>query len=210
MDTSGSRQQALLSYLDQRHDPNALLGLASALKSVGSDTASPSEGVSSPATGDPGLQSEDRLRQSTTAGAAAALAWANSKVGDPNSRETGTNAGGLAGELNKRFGMSGQPWCAMFTSLAVVKGGAPKEAETASVAQVRAKAQAGQGYVKGYIKPNQVRAGDLVLFGNDHIAMVQKVKGGKVFYVGGNQSNNVTQGVTGTSGVSFVRPAYRR
>ena len=107
--------------------------------------------------------------------------------------------------------MSNQPWCAMFTSAAVVKGGAPSSARTASVAGVRAKAQAGgQGYVKGYVPKNQVRAGDLVLWGNNHIAMVQKVKGGKVFYVGGNQSNSVTQGETSVNGVDFVRPAYRR
>lgn len=206
-----SRQQALLSYLDQRNDPNALLGLAASLKQAGSVSGT-TEGYGNQDPQDPGLQSEDQLRRGTTAGAAAALSWANSKVGDPNSRETGTNTGGLAGELNKRFGMSGQPWCAMFTSLAVVKGGAPRSAETASVAQVRAKAQAGgQGYVKGYIKPGQARPGDLVLFGNDHIAMVQKVKGGKIYYVGGNQSNNVTQGVTSAgSGASIVRPEYRR
>jgi hypothetical protein len=172
VDAAGA-QQAKLSYLENSHDPNALLTLAATLKQTGSAAGGiggTQQGYSSPAAGDPGLQSEDQLRQHTTAGAAAALSWANSKVGDPSSREVGVNAGGLAGALNKRFGMSNQPWCAMFTSLAVVKGGAPKAAQTASVAQVRAKAQAGgQGYVKGFIRPGQARAGDLVLFGNTQI-----------------------------------------
>jgi hypothetical protein len=214
VDAAGA-QQAKLSYLENSHDPNALLTLAATLKQTGSAAGGiggTQQGYSSPAAGDPGLQSEDQLRQHTTAGAAAALSWANSKVGDPSSRESGVNAGGLAGALNKRFGMSNQPWCAMFTSLAVVKGGAPKAAQTASVAQVRAKAQAGgQGYVKGFIRPGQARAGDLVLFGNSHIAMVQKVVNGKIKYVGGNQSDNVTLGETPAgAGVTIVRPQYRR
>jgi hypothetical protein len=77
---------------------------------------------------------------------------------------------------------------------------------------VRAKAQAGgQGYVKGFIRPGQARAGDLVLFGNSHIAMVQKVVNGKIKYVGGNQSDNVTLGETPAGGgVTIVRPQYRR
>jgi hypothetical protein len=128
VDAAGA-QQAKLSYLENSHDPNALLTLAATLKQTGSAAGGiggTQQGYSSPAAGDPGLQSEDQLRQHTTAGAAAALSWANSKVGDPSSRESGVNAGGLAGELNKRFGMSNQPWCAMFTSLAVVKGGAPR------------------------------------------------------------------------------------
>jgi hypothetical protein len=97
----------------------------------------------------------------------------------------------------------------MFTSLAVTKGGAPASARTASVAEVRAKARAKQGYT-GFVNPAQAKPGDLVLFGNDHIAMVQRVAKGKIFYIGGNQSDNVTQGETSPGAVDVVRPAYQR
>jgi hypothetical protein len=199
---TGSRQQALLSYLDNRHDPNALLGLASTLQTgAGGDT------------GGPAVVPDDAPKtpvRASSAGAASALGWVQSKLGDPNSREVGgPNQGGLAGYANQQFGLNGQPWCAMFTSLAVTKGGAPASARTASVAEVRAKARAKQGYT-GFVNPAQAKPGDLVLFGNDHIAMVQRVAKGKIFYIGGNQSDNVTQGETSPGAVDVVRPAYQR
>jgi hypothetical protein len=139
-------------------------------------------------------------------GAQAALGWAQSKVGF---HETGTNSGGLASYLNQRFGMSNQPWCAMFTSAAVTKGGAPAIARTASVAEVRRQAmQGGGGYQKGFINPNRAKAGDLITFGNDHIAMVQRVAKGRVYYVGGNQSNAVTQASVPVGHGDIVRPLY--
>jgi hypothetical protein len=197
---AGTKQQALLSYLDNRHDPNALLGLASTLQAGGG-------------TGGPAVVPDDAPKtpvQASSAGAASALGWVQSKLGDPNSREVGgPNQGGLAGYANKRFGLSGEPWCAMFTSLAVTKGGAPASARTASVAEVRAKARSKQGYT-GFVNPAQAKPGDLVLFGNDHIAMVQRVAKGKIYYIGGNQSDNVTQGETSPGAVDVVRPAYQR
>jgi hypothetical protein len=196
------KQAALQAYVADSHNPNALLGLAAALQQPGAPEAAAPAAAPGPDTAPKGTV------RASTRGAAAALSWANSKIGDPNSRETGENTGGLASYANKQFGMSNQPWCAMFTSLAVTKGGAPKVARTASVAQVRALAKAKQGY-RGFVNPAQAKPGDLVLFGNDHIGMVQRVKGGKVFYVGGNQSDNVTQGEASVGSVDVVRPAYR-
>lgn len=144
-------------------------------------------------------------------GAAQALNWVQAKLEDqPGSREAGgANQGKLAGYLNSRFGMSGAPWCAMFTSAAVTKGGAPPSARTASVAQVRAKAQAGQGYQRGFIGAGEARPGDLVLFGNSHIGLITGVKNGQIQYIGGNQSNTVSRGTTRAGGgVSIVRPKY--
>lgn len=139
-------------------------------------------------------------------GANAALSWAESKVGF---KETGTNSGGLASYLNQQFGMSNQPWCAMFTSAAVTKGGAPKAARTASVYEVRKQAEAGGGgYRKGFIDAAHAKAGDLILFGNDHIGMVRSVKNGKVNYVGGNQSDGVTEASVAVGGGDIVRPLY--
>lgn len=199
------RQQALQAYVSDRHNPNALLSLAAGLQTAEA-TPEASAAVATPGTV-PDTAPRSRVR-APTRGAAAALDWANSKIGDPNSRETGENTGGLASYANKQFGMSNQPWCAMFTSLAVTKGGAPSVARTASVAQVRALASQKKGY-RGFVNPAKAKPGDLVLFGNAHIGMVQRVSGGKIFYVGGNQSDNVTQGQTSPGAVDVVRPAYR-
>jgi hypothetical protein len=79
----------------------------------------------------------------------------------PGRRRHGHQFGRLASYANQRFGMSNQPWCAMFTSLAVTKGGAPKTARTASVAEVRRQAeQGGGGYQHGFVsRPNTRRPG---------------------------------------------------
>ncbi len=144
-----------------------------------------------------------------TGGAAAALGWAESKIGSKEA--TGNNDGPLASYLNKRFGMSNQPWCAMFTSAAVTKGGAPASARTASVRDVRTMAeQGGGGYQKGFISGSRAKAGDLILFGNDHIGMVKSVKNGKVTFVGGNQSNAVTERTVDVGAGDIVRPLYGR
>jgi hypothetical protein len=142
-----------------------------------------------------------------TSGASRALGWAESKIGFREA--TGNNDGGLAGYLNGRFGFQNAPWCAMFTSAAVTKGGAPAAARTASVAEVRRQAQAGGGgYAKGFVAPRAAKAGDLILFGNDHIGMVQRVSKGKIHYVGGNQSNGVTEATVPIGRGDIVRPRY--
>lgn len=140
-------------------------------------------------------------------GASRALSWAESKVGFTEA--TGNNDGGLAGRLNRRFGFSNAPWCAMFTSAAVTRGGAPKSARTASVAEVRAKAQAKQGYT-GFVNPARAKAGDLILWGNDHIGMVRSVSNGKINFVAGNHSNGVRYGSVPIGNGDIVRPAYKR
>jgi len=140
-------------------------------------------------------------------GAKRALAWVASKVGF---KETGPNSGGIASYLNRRFGMNGQPWCSMFTSAAVSKGGAPSSARTASVAEVRRKASLGEGYQRGLIPRGRARAGDLILFGNDHIGMVESVRGGKIVMVAGNDSDGVQRRTVSASSGDIVRPKYTR
>lgn len=142
----------------------------------------------------------------TGPGPQAALGWAKSYLGF---RESGENQGGIASYANKKFGMSGQPWCAMFTSLAITKGGAPLKARTASVYEVRRQAeQGGGGYQRGFIRSSRAKAGDLILFGNDHIGMVDRVEGGRVHYVGGNQSDGVTMASVPVGHGDIVRPLY--
>lgn len=205
VDNSALRRSLVTDFLQQGgvRNSNAVLSLAgqySAAQDVpGTTTSTTAYGQS---------QAQPKVKATPrNVGAQAALDWAESKIGQANSRETGTNTGGLASYANSRFGMSGQPWCAMFTSLAVTKGGAPKTARTASVAEVRRQAeQGGGGYQKGFVKVADAKAGDLILFGNDHIGMVKSVKDGQVTYVGGNQSDNVT--VATTSSGDIVRPKY--
>jgi len=99
--------------------------------------------------------------------------------------------------------------CAMFTSLAITKGGAPMSARTASVAEVRRQAeQGGGGYQRGFIRASQARPGDLILFGNDHIGMVDRVENGRIRYVGGNQSDGVTMASVPVGRGDIVRPLY--
>ncbi|HET7425765.1 MAG TPA: hypothetical protein VFJ50_01910 [Gemmatimonadales bacterium] len=204
VDNRVARAALIQSFLeDKRADPVDFAVQANALKDIPATTKTKTVRVP----GQPGSASS--AGTSGGGGASSALNWVQSKLGDPGSRETGgPNQGRLASYLNSRFGMSGQPWCAMFTSAAVTKGGAPPSARTASVAEVRAKAQRGEGYVRGFIHPGEARPGDLVLFGNRHIAMVKSVRGGRITYIGGNQSNTVSQGQTGAGGVTIVRPKY--
>lgn len=177
-----------------KQDPAALLAAVQA--SGGTASLPPALTPSEPS----------RLPETHGGGASSALAWAQSKLGFHESG--GENRGGLADVLNRHFGMSAQPWCAMFTSAAVMRGGAPSSARTASVAEVRRKAQAGEGYQRGLVSARNVQAGDLILFGSSHIGMVQAVHNGQVRYIGGNQSDGVTIGHTTTSGGDFVRPLY--
>lgn len=143
------------------------------------------------------------------AGAAAAIDYAKSRIGWEESG--GENRGKLPDYLNSRFGFGrqgGQPWCAMFTSVAVTKGGAPASARTASVAQVRAKVASGQGYQRGFVDPARAKQGDLVLWGDRHIGMVESARDGKLTIIAGNDSDRVQRRTISASEVDIARPKY--
>lgn len=143
-----------------------------------------------------------------TAGAKATLAWARSRIG--TSETAGANRGPRIDSWEKAFGMSGQPWCAIFTSLAVTKGGAPAIARTASVGAVRGQAMTGQGgYQKGFVDPARAHAGDLILFGNDHIGLVESVSAKGITMIAGNDSNRVQRRVVAPGSGDIVRPRYK-
>ncbi len=172
------------------------------------DEAASTQGVDVPTTSDATVKSiAGSPAKSKKGGANSAFDWAASKVGF---KETGTNAGGIASYANKRFGMSNQAWCAMFTSLATTKGGAPKEARTASVAQVLQKAQNGEGYQRGFVDQKRAKKGDLITFGTNHIGMVERVEGNRIVMVAGNDSNGVQRRAVpiGRGDVRIVRPKY--
>jgi hypothetical protein len=212
VDNRMARLSLVQSFLDDKNaNPVDFAMQARGLQDVAPTSTTKTVRLPTTTTGAAGATPHER-GANAGGGAARALSWAESKLSDPGARETGgANRGRLPDYLNARFGFGasgGQPWCAMFTSAAVTKGGAPPSARTASVAQVRQKAQAGQGYVRGFIPGDQARPGDLILFGNAHIGMVRSVRGGRITYVGGNQSNRVSQGSAAARGATIVRPKY--
>lgn len=140
-------------------------------------------------------------------GAKRALAWARSKIGHYK-EEFGSNRGEELDNLERGFGLLGAPWCAMFATTAVTHGGVPDDALTASVKQIRAWAQAGtHGYQKGFRATPQ--PGDLMCFGDEHVGIVEKVKGDTVTTIEGNTSAGTVErvGRLKTTG-QFVRPDY--
>lgn len=145
------------------------------------------------------------------AGAERAVRWARSKLGHYK-EEFGSNTGDELDRLQQNFGMRGAPWCAMFATTAVQRGGVTNDCKTAAVAQIYAWAQAGtHGYTRG--TRATPKPGDLMLFDppnpNDHVGIVEKVNGDTITTIEGNTSANKVARLTRkkSTGV-FVRPDY--
>jgi hypothetical protein len=143
------------------------------------------------------------------AGAQAAISWARGKIGHYK-EEFGNNIGTELDELEKTFGMRGQPWCAMFATTALTHGGITRDCRTAGVAVIRQWAEQGtHGYEKGYRATPE--PGDLLCFGTDHVILVEKVHryNKTVDCIQGNGSAGKvdTRTVAWSAGV-FVRPDY--
>lgn len=134
------------------------------------------------------------------------LSWARSMVGHFK-ESTGQNTGPELDKLQKDFGMRAAAWCAMFATTALVKAGAPKELKSASVAQLRGWAQAGtHGFERGV--KSKGRAGDLMAWGNNHIAVVEKIVKGVVHTIEGNTSSGkVARRTRSMSSGDFFRVA---
>jgi hypothetical protein len=205
-----NRKRAIVAGIIGKHrGPNSLLLKTGALNAITvpelkTDTQTNTSTVKTP--GSPASFSTQHLPSG--GGASSALAWAKSTIG---AAETdGPNRGKRVDSWQQRFGMSGQPWCAMFTSLAATKGGMAKSGRTASVAAVRSQAQAGSAaYQRGFISGKQAKAGDLILFGNDHIGMVESVGPNGITMIAGNDSNKVQRRTVAFGSGDIVRPKYR-
>lgn len=142
-------------------------------------------------------------------GASRAVSWAQKNVG-MFKESNGFNRGPRLDKLEHRFGMTGQAWCAMFTSAAATRGGMAASGRTASVKSVRDQATVGSAaYEKGF--KAHAKAGDLILFGNDHIGMVESVDAnGTIHTIEGNTSSGRVARVTRAPGSGdLVRPKYR-
>jgi hypothetical protein len=115
-----------------------------------------------------------------------ALAWAKSMIGHFK-ESTGKNTGPELDQLQKAFGTHAAAWCAEFATTALIKAGAPAELKTARVKDIRAWANAGTHGLEKGIK-SKPKAGDLMMFGDQHIGVVESVRGGKVHTIEGNTS----------------------
>jgi hypothetical protein len=206
-----NQRRSIVLGLISKHNPNSLLVTSGALapKAVpGLQTLSTTRTTS----GTPGSTAKSPTVTPSTGGgkgASAALSWAKSTLGV--SESGGANRGPRVDQWEARFGLSAQPWCAIFTSLAVTKGGAPKSARTPAVRDVRLMAQSGKGgYEKGFVPAKQAHAGDLILFGNDHIGMVESVGPSGITMIAGNDSNKVQRRTVAFGSGDIVRPKYAK
>lgn len=108
-------------------------------------------------------------------GGAGAVAFGTSHIGK-DAESQGQNLGPELDNLESTFGMKGEPWCAMFATTAAAQGGAPASVRTASVAEIRQWASSGtHGYMYGLLSPTKARPGDLLVFGDQHVALVKSV-----------------------------------
>jgi len=99
----------------------------------------------------------------------------------------GQNLGPELNQLEGTFGMKGEPWCAMFATSAAAAGGAPAAVRTASVAEIRQWASTGtHGYMYGLLSPTKARPGDLLVFGDQHVALVKNVGPSGITTIEGN------------------------
>jgi hypothetical protein len=146
---------------------------------------------------------------SVAQGAQAAVAWAKSRIGHYR-EEFGHNRGAELDLLERKVGMVGAPWCAIFATTALIHGGLTREVRTAAVADLNAWCKAGtHGLTRGYRATPQV--GDLMTFGDDHVAIVEKVdKGGRgVTIIEGNNGRGTVgeRSVLNDTG-AFIRPDW--
>ncbi len=199
-DNSAARGAAIAQFLGRRNqDPVEFAMNIRSLRDV----------PSSAGTTD-GAASDRRPTSSQSAGGGAAVAFGQSRLGQ-YAEDAGSNRGGQLDSLQSKFGMRGQPWCAMFTSVAVTRGGAPKVARTASVGEVRAQVtRGGAGYEKGF--KGAARPGDLWLRGNAHIGLVERVDSdGTIHTIEGNTGGGKVERRTHRPGEGDIaRPLYSR
>lgn len=121
---------------------------------------------------------------------AAAVSWANQHIGK-DAESLGSNLGPELNILESHFGMRGEPWCAMFATTAAARGGASKAVRSASVAQIRQWAGEGtHGYMYGLLPSQEARPGDLMLFGDQHVALVKAVGPQGITTIEGNANGS--------------------
>lgn len=168
------------------------------------DSTSP---ISQPPTG---AAPQMRLPGENESDAERTLKWATAHLGK-FAESSGPNLGPELNQLEKQFGMTGEPWCAIFATTAASQGGMSRAGRTASVAEINQWASEGtHGYSQGLKPSSQARPGDLLTFGNQHVALVKEVKGGAIVTLEGNAdgSGGVVQLTHPIGEGQIARPIY--
>jgi hypothetical protein len=148
-------------------------------------------------------------RGDAAGGGAGAVDFAAARVGHYKENR-GSNRGDELDTLQKRFGLTGQAWCAMFATTAAAHGGASRAVRTPSVAQINTWAREGShGYQKGLRSDRDAQAGDLITFGNAHVGVVDFVDDKGVHTIEGNTGNRqVDKRVRAFGSGRIARPVY--
>lgn len=150
--------------------------------------------------------------EEAAAGSDRALQWATQHLGK-FAESSGANLGPELNKLEQQFGMTGEPWCAIFATTVASQGGMSREGRTASVAEINEWAQQGtHGYQKGLKPSDQAKPGDLLTFGSQHVAVVKEIKNGKIITIEGNAdgSGGVVQLSHPVGEGQIARPSYRQ
>ncbi len=124
----------------------------------------------------------------------------------------GKNLGPELNQLEKEFGMTGEPWCAIFATTAAAQGGASRGVRSASVAQINEWASQGtHGYQKGLKPGSQAQPGDLLTFGSQHVGLVKSRHGNTITTIEGNAngSGGVRERTRSVNEGQVARPLYR-
>lgn len=144
-------------------------------------------------------------------GSARALQWATQHLGK-FAESSGPNLGPELNKLEQQFGMTGEPWCAIFATTVASQGGMPRAGRTASVAEINEWASQGtHGYQRGLKPSSQARPGDLLTFGDAHVAVVKEIRGRQIITIEGNAngSGGVVQLSHPVGEGQIARPSYR-
>lgn len=191
--SSGPSQQSLLALVSK----------------IGSDASSGPAAVSN---------QDSTATRAAAAGAASgvpgegAVAFGVKSLGKYAESE-GSNLGPELNKLEKTFGLTGEPWCAIFATTAAAQGGAPTSSRTASVAAINQWASEGShGYQKGLLSSARAQPGDLLTFGDEHVALVKSVSHGVIHTIEGNAdgSGGVIESEHQVGEGHVARPVYRR
>lgn len=143
----------------------------------------------------------------------AAIAAARKRLG--LHENNGTNRSPSVDQLEKQFGMAGQPWCGIFLGTALREAGVKVDSRVASVAEIESMARNHTGGFEGGWHPGRrARRGDAVIpVAGQHVAFVTRVDpDGTIHTIGGNQADGrVTRGAYRADQVhGIARPGYKR
>lgn len=121
------------------------------------------------------------------------LSHAKGYAGRVKENPAGSNGGGMIDAWERRLGFGHVAWCGIFAANMLIYGGVKNvTSRLASVYFICMDAQAKRGCFRGWTHdPGSVMRGDLaVLFGpNVHVEIVDYIKNGIVYTVGGNTSS---------------------